>query len=119
MTRNDAFSYNVRKGEKITITVTPKNFLNSLISVRAERDGDTFDPEPDTDDAPVFKFTVTKDVDDIHTVMMEFTFVTGTPKTAEYEVTIAGQHDQGCPCGFVIKKTTQDLSPDIEFVVVA
>lgn len=119
MQKNDAFSYNVRQGEEITTTVTARNFLDSLISVVAELDGEALSAEPDTEDAPVFKFTVTKDVDDIHTVMLEFTFVPGTPATAEYDVDIEGQHDQGCPCGFVIRKNSQDLSPDIEFVVVA
>ncbi|MDX6306575.1 MAG: hypothetical protein QOI77_3544 [Blastocatellia bacterium] len=119
MKKNDAFSYNVRPAEKITVKVTAKNFLDSLISVRAELDGEVLDEEPNTQDAPVFEFTVTKAVDDIHTLMMEFTFVTGTPQNAEYDVSISGQNDKGCPCGFVILKTTQDLSPDIEFVVVA
>jgi hypothetical protein len=119
MKKNDAFSYNVRRGEKITVKVTPRNFLDSLVSVRAELDGEVLNAEPNTEDAPVFKFTVTKEVDDIHTLMIEFTFVAGTPENAEYDVSISGQNDEGCPCGFVILKTTQDLSPDIEFVVVA
>ena len=119
MKRNDAFSYDVRHNEKITIKVTARNFGDSLISVRAELDGDVLEPEPNTDDAPVYEFDVTKEADDIHTLMTEFTFVAGTPEKAEYDVAISGQNDQGCPCGFIIKKTTQDLSPDTEFVVVA
>jgi hypothetical protein len=118
MKKNDAFSYDVKEAEEIKISVTPVNFLDSLISVRAELDGAVLEPEPDSDDAPVFQFTVTKESGDIHTVMMEFTFVAGTPNAARYDVVIEGENDQGCPCGFVIKKTSQDLSPDIEFVVV-
>ena len=40
MKKNDAFSYDVRHNEKITIKVTARNFGDSLISVRAELDGD-------------------------------------------------------------------------------
>jgi hypothetical protein len=119
MKKNDAFSYDVRQTERITIKVTPRNFGDSLISVRAERDGKVFRPNPNTEDAPVFKFSVTKEVDDLHTVMMEFTFIDGTPDNALYDVVISGQNDQGCPCGFTIDKDSEDKSPDIEFDVVA
>ena len=119
MKKNSTFSYEVIHDEKIKIEVTAKNFGDSMISVRAELDGETLEPEPDTEDAPVFKFTVTKDPNEIHTLMMEFTFVVGTPTKAEYQNTISGQHDQGCPCAFRIKKTTNDKSPDIEFDVVS
>jgi hypothetical protein len=117
MKKNDAFSYDVKLKEKITINVEAKNFSDSMISVRANLDGEILEAEPDTEDAPVFKFTVTKEPK-IHTLMMEFTFVAGTPKKAEYQVSISGKNDTGCPCGFKIKKTTHDKSPDIEFLVV-
>jgi len=119
MKMNDAFSYEVKHNERITIKVTAVNFLVSLISVRAERDGAVFPPEPHTEDAPIFEFTVSKSKGDIHTVMMEFTFVAGTPEEAQYAVSISGQNDQGCPCGFTIEKDSADKSPDIEFVVVS
>ncbi|HEV7744644.1 MAG TPA: hypothetical protein VGO56_06590 [Pyrinomonadaceae bacterium] len=118
MKMNDAFSYEVKFDERITIKVTAANFLDSLISVRAERDGAVFPAEPNTSNAPVFKFPVSKSPGDIHTVMIEFTFVAGTPENAQYRVAISGQNDEGCPCGFTIEKDTADKSPDIEFVVV-
>jgi hypothetical protein len=119
MKKNDAFSYDVRRSERITIRVTARNFGDSLISVRAVRDGNPFPANPHTENAPVYEFTVTKEVDDLHTVMMEFTFIDGTPDNASYEVAITGQNDQGCPCGFTIEKDSEDKSPDIEFDVVA
>lgn len=122
MKRNNTFSYDVTRNEQITITVTPKKFKDSKISVRANRDGKVFPRRPGTEDAPVFQFTVSKPLDDpplIHTVIMEFTFLAGSPSDAVYEVDISGENDQGCPCGFKIKKTTSDKEPDIRFFVVA
>src|SRR5262245_37889393 len=103
MKKNDAFSYDVRTGEQITINVTARNFLDSLISVVAELDGNALAATPNTSNAPVFTFAVTKGAGDIHTLMMEFTFVAGTPDNSQYDVSIAGRNDEGCPCGFVIK----------------
>lgn len=119
MKKNDSFSYDVKRGEEITIKVTPNKFLDSLFSVRAERDGAIFPPLPGTENAPEYQFTVTKEVDDIHTVKMEFAFIKGSPDDAFYDVVISGQADVGCPCGFVIKKTTGNKEPSIEFFVVA
>ena len=119
MEKNDAFSYNVHHDEGIAIKVIPRNFVDSLFSIRVVLDGNIFHQEPENDNAPVYKFTVSKDVDDIHTVMMEFTFVNGTPENALYDVAISGKNDQGCPCGFTIGKDNEDKSPDIEFVVAA
>jgi hypothetical protein len=119
MKKNDSFSYDVRKTEQISIEVTPKRFRDSLFSVRAERDGNIFPRRPNTNNAPVYQFTVSKEVDDIHTVKMEFTFIKGSPDDAFYDVAISGEQDDGCPCGFVIKKTTGNKEPSIEFFVVA
>lgn len=118
MKMNDAFSYEVKHNERITIKVTPRNFLDSLISVRTELDGAVLPAEPNTQNQPTFKFTAIKSPGDIHTVMMEFTFVAGSPDDAQYAVAISGQNDQGCPCGFTIEKDNADKSPDIEFDVV-
>jgi hypothetical protein len=119
MKMNDAFSYEVRHNEPITIKVTAVNFLDSLISVRAERDGAVFPANPNTENAPTFEFTVSKSEGDIHTVLMEFTFVAGTPEEAQYAVSISGQNDQGCPCDFTIEKDSAEKAPGIEFVVVS
>lgn len=117
MKKNDAFSYDVSPDERITIKVKAVNFSGGLVSVRATRDGKRFPRKPNTENAPVFEFAVTKEEGDLHTVMMEFSF-RGTPDKARYDVTISGQNDVGCPCGFTIDKTNEDKSPDIEFVVV-
>ena len=119
MKKNDALSYDVHRNEQITIRVTPTDFGDSLFSVRANLDGDKLEPVPGTDNAPVFEFTVTKPVDDIHTVIMEFGFIKGSPENSFYDVVISGENDQGCPCGFVVKKTTANKEPAIEFFVVA
>ena len=118
MKMNDAFSYEVKHNERINIKVRAVDFLDSLISVRAELDGAVLPLKPHSENAPVFEFTVTKSEGDIHTVMMEFTFVSGSPQEAQYAVSISGQNDANCPCGFTIEKDTADKSPDIEFVVV-
>lgn len=118
MKKNDAFSYDVSRNEQITIEVTPKNFRDNLFSVRAQRDGKVFPRRPNTENAPVFQFTVSKSEGDIHTVTLEFNFIQGTPQNSLYEVSISGEDDQGCPCGFTIKKTTASKDPDIEFNVV-
>jgi hypothetical protein len=118
MKMNDAFSYEVRENERITMKVTARNFLDSLISVRGELDGAVLPAQPNTQDAPIFAFPVNKSAGDIHTAMIEFTFVAGTPEDAQYAVAISGQNDEGCPCGFTIEKDSADKSPDIEFDVV-
>ncbi|MDQ1613310.1 MAG: hypothetical protein QOG00_3241 [Pyrinomonadaceae bacterium] len=117
MKKNDAFSYDVSEGEVIVITVTPKRFRDSLFSVRAERDGKVFPRRPGTQNAPVFQFTVTKPVEDIHTVIFEFSFIEGSPDDAFYDVDIEGENDVGCPCGFTIDKSTENKEPAIEFFV--
>ena len=119
MKKNDSFSYDVRRTEEIVIQVTPVNFGASMFSVRANRDGVVFDPEPGSGNAPRYEFRVTKAVNDIHTVIFEFTFIQGSPNNAVYEVVISGENDQGCPCGFRIRKTTGNKEPAIEFFVVA
>jgi len=117
MKRINDFVYEVRPGEKITIKVTPTNFGDSLSSVEAVLDGKPL-PNSGTNDAPVFHFTVTKPVGKTHRVLMEFTFLPGSPDTAFYEVVISGQNDEGCPCGFTISKTDQVKDPGISFEVV-
>ena len=119
MKKNDSFSYDVRRTEPIVIVITPVNFGDSMFSVRANRDGERFDPEPGSENAPRYEFTVSKPANDIHTVILEFTFIQGSPDATVYEVVISGQNDQGCPCGFRIRKTTGNKEPAIEFFVVA
>lgn len=119
MKKKDSFRYNVARNERIVIDVTPKNFNASLFSVRANRDGEVFEPEAGSENAPRYEFTVTKPVTDIHTVIFEFTFIQGCPENALYEVVISGENDQGCPCGFTVRKTTGNKEPAVEYFVVA
>lgn len=119
MKRIDAFRYEVRRNESIVVVVTPMNFNNTLFSVRANLDGQPWPPEPDTKNKPRFEFTVSKPVNDIHTALFEFTFIAGSPPKALYDVVIRGENDEGCPCGFKIRKTTSNKAPGVEFFVVA
>lgn len=119
MKKNSSLSYDVRVGEVITIKVRPLNFVASSPSVEATLDGGPFAPKSTTGGVITYQFTVTKPVDDVHTVILEFTFLPGAPKAAQYEVVISGKNDVGCPCGFTVRKTTANQEPGIEFFVVA
>jgi|ERR1041384_3446998 hypothetical protein len=118
MKKNDALSYDVHRKESIVVTVTPINFNESLFSVRANLDGNIWEPEPGSQDEPRFEFTVSKPLGDIHTVLFEFNFVAGSPDNARYDVEITGENDEGCPCGFTVRKTTATKDPAVEFFVV-
>jgi hypothetical protein len=89
-----------------------------MFSVRANLDGNNWPAQPGSEDQPRFEFTVSKPVNDIHTAIFEFTFVEGSPDEAFYDVVIKGENDQGCPCGFKVKKTTANKEPAVEFFVV-
>ena len=117
MRKINKFSYEVKRGEQIKIEVVPTNFLDQLPSVEAVLDDTNSLKNSGTEDAPVFEFTVTKPFDDTHRVFMEFTFLAVTPDTACYQVTISGENDVGCPCGFKICKTNQTREPTVRFDV--
>lgn len=117
MIRINDVTYEVKNPERITIDVVPTNFLDSFHSVEAVLDGKDLE-NSGTDDAPSFAFTVTKLPNGTHRVMMEFTFLPGTPDDACYEVSIAGQNDVGCPCGFDLCKTDETRELTIAFDVV-
>ena len=110
-------TYEVKNGESITIDVVPTNFLSSLHSVNAVLDGADLENNG-TDDAPSYSFTVTKRSPRTHRVFMEFNFVADTPSTACYEVSITGENDVGCPCGFDICKVDETRELTIAFDVV-
>lgn len=119
MKKIDAFTYEVHPGESIVVVVTPMKFNASLFSVRANLDGTKWVPATGSTNAPRFEFTVSKPVNDIHTALFEFTFIAGSPNNAFYDVKISGEDDEGCPCGFKIRKTTANKGPSVEFFVVA
>lgn len=110
-------TYEVLPGEQITITVTPIGFGASLSSVEAVLDKHKL-PNSGTDDAPIFRFPVTKPTGKTHRVFMEFTFLEDSPDEACYQVDISGQNDEGCPCGFSICKTDEAKGANIAFDVV-
>ena len=116
MKKINSFTYDVRPGEHITIEVTPTNFGASATDVEAVLDGNDL-PNSGTSDAPVFEFTVGKPVGQTHRVLMEFIFFSDAPATAFYQVDISGQNDVGCPCGFIIAKSSQVKEAGIRFRV--
>jgi len=117
MEKINDITYEVHSGEQITIRVTPTNFGDSLPSVEASLDGKRL-PNSGTDDAPIFQVPVSKPAGRTHRVMMEFTFLPGSPDVACYNVSISGQNDVGCPCGFDICKADEDKEVTIAFDVV-
>lgn len=118
MKKIDSFGYDVRPNEPIVIEVTPENFNDSMFSVRANLDGEKLEATG-SENAPRYEFTISKPVNDIHTIIFEFTFIQGSPENALYQVAISGQDDEGCPCGFTVRKTTGVKEPAVEFFVVA
>lgn len=118
MKKIDGVTYEVHPDESIVVVVTPKNFNNTLFSVKANLDGKKWNPAPGSKNAPRFEFTVTKPVNDIHTALFQFTILAAAPDKAFYDVEISGENDEGCPCGFKIRKTTASKGPSIEFFVV-
>jgi len=118
MKKIDAFTYEVHPHESIVVEVTPINFNDSLFSVGANRDAKKWKPKSGSKNKPRFEFTVSKPVNDIHTALFEFTFIAGSPNNAFYDVVVSGENDEGCPCGFKIRKTTANKGPSIEFFVV-
>ena len=118
MKKINSFTYDVKTGEHITISVTPTNFGGSANDVEAVFDGEDL-PNTGSDAAPVFEFDVIKPVGQTHRVLMEFIFFADAPATAFYQVDISGEKDQGCPCGFIIAKSSQIKEAGIRFRVKA
>jgi hypothetical protein len=116
MRKINSFTYDVRQGESISIEVTPTNFGGSAVDVEAVLDGKDL-PNSGSQDAPVFRFTVSKPVNQTHRVLMEFIFFSDAPATSFYQVDISGENDEGCPCGFIIAKTSQIKEAGIRFRV--
>src|SRR5438128_10015169 len=109
MRRVNDVTYDVRPGERIPIQVTPTNFGGSGSKVKATRDDQLFPPP--------YEFTADNPVGESHHVMIEFSFLDDNPSNAVYVVTISGQNDVGCPCGFKIAKTDQVHAAGIRFRV--
>lgn len=118
MKKINSFTYDVRSGEQISIAVTPTNFGGSAPDVEAVLDGNDL-PNTGTNDAPLFEFTVNKSVGQTHRVLIEFIFFSDAPHAAFYQVDVSGQNDEGCPCGFIIAKSSQVKDAGIRFRVKA
>jgi hypothetical protein len=118
MKKINSFTYDVKQGEQITISVTPTNFGGSGVDVEAVLDGEDL-ANSGTNNKPQFEFTVTKPVGQTHRVLMEFVFFPDAPTTAFYQTEISGENDQGCPCGFIIAKSSQIKEAGIRFRVKA
>jgi hypothetical protein len=118
MKKLNSFTYDVKVGEHITISVTPTNFGGSATDVEAVLDGEDL-ANTGTDSAPLFEFDVTKAVGRTHRVLMEFVFFADAPPTSFYQVDISGENDQGCPCGFIIDPRSQVKEAGIRFRVKA
>ena len=116
MKKNNALSYNVHLDEEIVVKVTPKNFGSSLFSVSANFNGKKLKPRPGSANAPIYDITI-DDTTTLHTLILEFKFITGSPQKSLYEVAISGEDDVGCPCGFNVRKTTANKEPAVEFFV--
>lgn len=119
MKKINSFTYDVVPNERISISVTPTNFLNSQPDVEAVLDGKDF-PNTGTQDAPLFEFTVSKKAGQTHRVLMEFIFFSDAPANSFYESEISSEGtNEGCPCGFIIARTSQIKEAGIRFRVKA
>lgn len=116
MKKINSFTYDVRQGEQIVIGVTPTNFEGSAPDVEAVLDGNDL-PNSGTPEEPVFELTVTKPVGQTHRVLMEFIFFPDAPATSFYQTEISGENDEGCPCGFIIARTSQVKEVGLRFRV--
>jgi hypothetical protein len=116
MKRINSFTYDVRREEAITIEVTPTDFGASGPSVEAVLDAAKL-LNVGTISHPVYRFPITNPVGQPHRVFMEFTFQFDAPDNAFYQVTISGQNDEGCPCGFIISNADEVKDANIRFRV--
>src|SRR2546425_9972736 len=87
MDKINKFLYTVVKGETVTIKIsfTPASKSGSFPVLTL--DGETLHP---SGSPPVYEFTVTKDVEQEHTVIMDFTFMPDAPNDAKYNVEVSG-----------------------------
>lgn len=114
MTRINKFEYRVVKIEnvKIRISFTPASKSGSFPVLTL--DGRTLSP---TGSPPEYGFPVTKDVEQEHTVVMDFTFMPDAPAEAKYDVEVSGS--KGGVFTFAVKKTDPTPDPAVVFRVVA
>jgi hypothetical protein len=114
MKKINKFLYTVVKDEEVTIKIsfTPASQSGSFIVLTL--DGETLDS---SGDPPVFEFTVTKDVDHEHMIIMDFTFMPDAPANAQYNIKVSGS--KGGVFTFAVKKTDSVSDPSVRFRVVA
>jgi hypothetical protein len=114
MNKINKFLYTVVKGETATIKIsfTPASKSGSFQVLTL--DGETLNP---SGSPPEYAFTVTKDVDQEHTVIMDFTFMPDAPDDAKYDVEVSGS--EGGDSTFSVSKTDPTPDPAVRFRVVA
>lgn len=114
MKKINKFMYTVVKGEKVTVKIsfTPASQSGSFQVLTL--DGETLQP---SGSPPVYTFTVTKDVEHEHMIIMDFTFMPDAPATAQYNIEVSGS--KGGVFTFAVKKTDPIPDPNVRFRVVA
>jgi len=114
MNKINKFLYTVVKGEtvKIKVSFTPASKSGSFVVLTL--DGETLQP---SGSPPVYQFTVTKDVEHEHLVIMDFTFMPDAPDGAKYDVEVSGSH--GGVFAFAVNKGDPITDPAVRFRVVA
>jgi hypothetical protein len=114
MIKNNDFEYKVKKGErvKIKISFTPASQSGSFAVLTL--DGQTLNG---SGSPTTYEFTVVKDVEHEHTVIMDFTFMPDAPDSAQYNVEVSGSN--GGTFTFAITKLDPIQDPAVVFMVVA
>jgi hypothetical protein len=113
MTQIDDFEYKVVKGEQITIKVSFNPASQSGSFAVLTLDGQTLQG---AGSPAVYRFTVTKDVEHEHTLIMDFTFLPDSPDTAKYNVEVSSS--KGNVFTFAVNKTDFTHDPAVVFMVV-
>jgi len=114
MNKINKFLYTVVKGESVTIEIsfTPASKSGSFPVLTL--DGETLDPSGSPTE---YDFTVTKDIDHEHAIIMDFTFMPDAPNDARYDVEVSGS--EGGVFTFSVNKTDPTPDPTVRFRVVA
>jgi hypothetical protein len=114
MNKINKFLYTVVQTEAVTIKISFTPASQSGTFDVLTLDGNTLHP---SGSPPEFNFTVTKGVDQEHTVIMDFTFMPDAPNDAQYNVEVSGS--KGGEFSFAVTATDPTPDPAVRFRVVA
>jgi len=114
MTKNNDFEYRVRKGERVKIKISFKPASQSGSFAVLTLDGQTLHG---SGSPATYEFTVVKDVQHEHTLIMDFTFMPDAPANAQYDVEVSGSN--GGTFNFAVTKSDPIHDPAVVFMVVA